>query len=399
MNELTIPPSPSWFQSGCVCTPDNGFLYSTSFFVVYIPPASKISNKLSIQVIDSPTRVKHCDTSWDWSKNKYIAYMNEFHQILIHDLEQPNNVRGHKCHELKSSESSEFGTFCFTANNRIYSVNDKIFVDYCFVSNTHKIDEHFLKPNQNRITILKSSPYNPAILACGTKTGLILIADVSEKSILFQLRGHDNAITSLDWLMVDVSIAKESKNNKAQNKKSNRNEVVLEDLFDVYSNDANEYEFGTICDIKTSVLDNVPNKFGCDIVTVNDNFNFAEECQNLRSMIRGEGSSLEKPSSPDGKDFVIVDKDENIDQDIDEDFCDSASVGDKKILYLASGGRDPTIWIWNADNGIAVDKVTMKTGENSSIPSEFLKILLFYNFFKITYICFNCRYTYLFIMD
>lgn len=372
MDELIVPPSPKWFQSGCVCTPDNGFLYATSFSVVYIPPSSNISNKLSIQVIDTINRVKHCDTSWDWSKNKCIAYMNETFHLFVHDLDQPNFVRGHKCHELKQSESSEFGTFCFTKNNRIYSVNEKLFVDYCVVSNTHKTYEQFLRPRHNLITILKSSPYNPSILACGTKTGLVIIADVEEKIILFQLRGHDDYITTLDWIMMDRDILKDVKSSQNQIKQSKEKEVILEDLFDVYASETNEYEFGTIRDVTTSLFDTNPRKIDCDVVTTNENFNFAEECQNLRSIIKGEVLDMNHPPSPDGKDFVIVDKDNVIHESTDEEFCDSASVGDKKVVFLASGGKDPTIWIWNADNGTAVEKLTMKSSKNSSIPSELI---------------------------
>lgn len=370
MNELTVPPSPKWFQSGCVCTPDNGFLYAASFSVVYIPPASNISNKLAIRIIDTINRVKHCDSSWDWSKTKFIAYMNETLDIYVHDLDQPNFVRGHKCHEIKQSQVSEFGTFCFTKNNRIYSVNDKMFVDYCVVSNTHKTDEQFLNPSQNRITILKSSPYNPSILACGTKTGLVLIADVGEKAILFQLRGHDDSITALDWLMVDENILKGDKNTQHESRHSKKQEVIVEDLFDIYASDTNEYEFGTIRDVTTSLFDTNPRRIDYDFVSTNENFNFAEECQNLRSIIEGEGPSVDHPKSPDGKDYVIVDEDNVIHENTDEEFCDSASVGDKKVAFLASGSRDPTIWIWNADNGTAVEKLTMKSSKNSTIPSK-----------------------------
>lgn len=370
MNEITVPPSGKWFQSGLTCTPDNGFLYATTFSLVYLPPSKAVNDNLKIKVINTVGRVKHSDCSLDWSTNKYVAYMNDKDNLIVHDINEPKKARGHSCHEIKSG-LSEFGSFCFTKSNRIYSVNEKMFVDYCFVSNTHKIDPTFMRPYRNGVTLLKSAPHNPSVLACGTKTGLILIVDAEEKMVLFQLRGHDLAITSMEWLIYDESSTNTKKIKTPVKNAASINDVVVEDIFDIYSTEGLEEEFGTIRDNVTSLIDNEENNFGKDIAKSNENFNFVEECNNLRDMIKSNNDNVvvEESISPDAKDFVIVESNPS-DDDFFSDQSEAKCGADDKLIYLATGARDTMIWVWDIDNGIAVDKIVMVSNKNSPLPSK-----------------------------
>lgn len=369
MNELSVLHAPKWYAtSGYTCTPDNGFLYASTFTAIYIPPFDNDQvNIFNFKEFNVKKRIRGIQSSPDWSKNKYFAILTDTYDILVFDIEKEYPlIKGQNCHHIPSAEISESnsdGAFCFATSNKIYSIDRNVFVDYCVSSNTFKKDKDFLFPHRNRYTILKVSPYNPSIIAGGTKNGLILIGDLETKDLLFRLRGHDSEITSLDFMKIEHNFEKKSKKKKEKNIEK---VCVEEDLFDVYSTDHYENEFGTIRDTR-SLFSDEQNR---DAVGINENFNFVEECQNLKEAICGTDSSNENDVSNNEKlkDFVVVTKDE-IDPDHDDlSFIDLPN--SEEQIYLASGAKDSNIWIWNVSNGNAIETIPMRTPKNSILSSN-----------------------------
>lgn len=257
------------------------------------------------------------------------------------------------------------------------------------------MDRKFLV-DKNLIATLKPSPYNHEIIAAGTKTGLIIIADWVKKTILFNLRGHDAEIISLDWMY----IKKEGEPDFGISLTETINNVQSSDLFEGFdhSNDSNGEEFGVIHDAQTSLDDDIAlaNRHTHDIVTENSEFDFAEACSALRGEILGEDHEVREPG-PTMEDIdreyketgfknlnnppvlPLADSDDSNGMYMDmahfentppkqaksAEFVvispsevDEAALTRGKVI-LASSARENSIWLWDTTIGVSVSRMRM----------------------------------------
>lgn len=285
---------------------------------------------------------------------------------------------------------------------------------------------------------------------------------VAETVILQKLRGHDSEIVSLQWSMIkstpplpketevvvqcaaeatektdekspmksgnakDTKQSSKSKLEKTDKKPTRREPpkpiVDAGDMFDIYSYDYLEDEFGTISTTRPATHEEPPVE-DHTLDTHNENFNFAEECQTLREQIRAGNKSdsddsygysttkaesavnmsdirnMMKARSPvqDGSielsDVLDLPAEAEADvlsnrstigsshntteiaelEDVIKDLKINEGTATKSdgIVYLASGAQESCIVIWNAQTGAICDRIQLKSQARSKIPSEY----------------------------
>lgn len=183
--------------------------------------------------------------------------------------------------------------------------------------------------------------------------------------------------------------------------------VDADDMFDMFSFDYEAPEFGTTSrptqsSIKTTTDpaeddDNEIEEHQKSICESNDDFDFMEECQSLRSQI--EISKKAEPQEADGADAVNMSDinqmkaaDGNADLDISllslkstigsshneseldelENIIKSMKINEaENELFLASGSLENSVVIWGVKDGRIVDKIQFKsTHTRAVIPSK-----------------------------
>lgn len=229
---------------------------------------------------------------------------------------------------------------------------------------------------------------------------------ISDFKVLYTLRGHDTGICSIEWLQLDCTLKStqkpKSKKSSGGREKSGGREIKqiidTSDMFDVYSFDHLENEFGAIIETKTSSLDayqvdddknSSSDRF--EELKDNSNFDFVEACANLREDIL-RSTSPDESEKPDilgenqalADDFHLEHEFERIDNttlevldttDINEisKIDDETTLEDldctleqtfeatvEKRTFLVSSSRENFLWIWDPTTGTNVHKIEMK---------------------------------------
>lgn len=253
------------------------------------------------------------------------------------------------------------------------------------------------------ITILKVAPFDDTMIAAANKTGLIIIISLKTMSPISKFRGHDFELCSLEWMPafntnsnMNTTIDRKEIDEPVKQKPTrlrkpqSEPEVDDSDIFDIYSYDQLETEFGTMRDKKPTFNDNEEAEINRlkELRTSHKDFNFIEACDNLKDFIKSseeepnvsipacnskslydipdsaqslqesqefnvsgfsnednDQQNLSNDSNPDCdklKDFILVNKD-----DIETD-CNQ---------ILASSTKDGLIWLWDVKRNKAIEKI------------------------------------------
>lgn len=205
-------------------------------------------------------------------------------------------------------------------------------------------------------------------------------------SILHKLRGHDTEITSIDWIKLNsnpvpaLPVARPQK--VAKSRRKPQPIVDNNDMFDIYSFDYLENEFGTLSNFNSVKNTQEEPKQQLNIQN-NEGFDFVEACQSLKEDIlrpnnqegdeenevhHSEIPELCTDGSSDchSEDFVDV-NDPQRQSDL-EDNADNESprITSDSILCIATASREPFVWIWDLNVGSALEQITFKSTQKSS---------------------------------
>lgn len=280
-----------------------------------------------------------CDP--DWSKTKYFATFDEAYHINIWDLDKRVLISSHKEHSKPTNRKNNESTMVYLKNSCVISNTDNKFVRYCIASNTYTVFSVCPMFMNNPITIMKVSPCDENILAAGTRSGLIAIININEKNMMLKLRGHDNRITSLDWMMFNINsneaetipkdeIEKSTPRIKVQasTKESRRRgkpQPIIDssDVFDIYEFDDLAEEFGAAARPTLATIAKEEEHKEIRSIQSNENFDFVEACQHLKEdivqdAVTSKNADLDDSIAADNSEFQIstnVQQDEIILQD------------------------------------------------------------------------------------
>lgn len=151
-------------------------------------------------------------------------------------------------------------------------------------------------------------------------------------------------------------------------------------MFDIYSFDYLETEFGVLSDSNPIVEEPKPQ---VDIQN-NEEFDFAEACQSLKEDIlrpnkpeadeQNEVHQSEIPEAvtSDGsersEDFVDVNDTLRQLALEDGDHLESPIIksDSDSILSIVTASREPFLWIWDLNSGAALEKITFKSSQKAS---------------------------------
>lgn len=311
---------------------------------------------------------------------------------------------GHRALEKPPSSQSLAGAMCYLKTKKVMAVDSDRCVIYCASSNTFSLSTGGALLKNNTITLLKACPYDSTIVAAGTKNGLVLISKVSGKfdcrlirqllkhelcsstdlSILHKLRGHDMEITSIDWIQLKNTASTPAVRAKKVAKSRRKPEPIVDsgDMFDIYSFDYLENEFGTLSNVNPS-----QEEARLHMSTQNnEDFDFVEACQSLKedilrpnnpenddesevqpSEIPEVGASGSDPSDCRSDEFVDVN-----DSLRQLDLTDRAIQSPRRqtdvdsVLSVVTASREPFMWIWNLNSGAALEKIPFKLPQKAS---------------------------------
>lgn len=379
--------------------------------------------------------------------------MNDHNVISVWDLDTESVRRGHKAHQpLQHRNGSDDasgpstsghnngiigGVMCMAKDRQVLSIDRNNFVKYCLVSNTYStLCTHIIQKPHN-VCALKSSPYDSDMLAVGYLNGLILVVDVKKSAVLQKLRSHESGIVSLEWMRITIdnaqpieipvesgSFARIDNRQWIPGRDAPKPIVDEGDMFDIFSFDYLEEEFGTISkparrkDTEDSEVDAETIVGTGKGIVKEDDFNYDEACVSLRQKIVGEHMDTEKKSLPKVEcppvnvsevnrimaDFAITNDSEeenkanNDIKEIDpanastrstigstQDVAEFADIEDELTemkttvekagrIYLASGAQEPYVTIWDVNEGTVSDKLKLKVHHGKmGIPSKCLK--------------------------
>ncbi|XP_058815393.1 protein rigor mortis-like isoform X2 [Topomyia yanbarensis] len=422
---FVVPNMQAWFrQNSFMCTPDNGLLYQSRADINYIAPL--VNGQLpKVRIINAKTTIKALACSPDWTEGREFATYDDQHAIQVWDLDKGESVKGHKGHQHWVSSRSEKNievnsAICYTHAQKIVSVDHSVLIVYCLVTNSYKTYADFFREN-SVIVVLSPCPYERDIFAAGLKNGLIKIVSLHKMTVLYNLRGHDKEIVSLDWMKVSVLSKPPAENwrreerpkKEARKKRDKKVEespkptdtstpaVDTSDIFDIYEYNEQEEEFGTIVDRTTSTFDQ-RDRYRENIHTT-EGFNFLEACQNLKEDIikaKQEDEAAEDESGQPAddetegahalntddeneldeaeklRDFIIVDgegKEKRKSGSEEESEEEQKEEGTPRIV-LASSSRENIIHFWNYYSGVSIDKVSLPNSNVSKrlCPGTFI---------------------------
>lgn len=325
-----------------------------------------------------------------------------------------------------SSNRSESlsGALCYLESNFVLSNIDNFFLRFSVSANqftTIKINYLF---QRDPIVVMKASPYDPNIVACGSKRGLVTIINLEQKSIVHTFSAHNQAVTSLDWQQLTICTPSEPKvvsigmvqspkeperpraqaySKEARLRGPPKTVVDDDDAFDIYDFDDGADEFGVIS--RPTYAASAVEEAKTEPVASNENFNFVEACQNLKedilqtvpamddSLIASDfeklsmsgtelAAALEEPkqvqrTTANGakKPQNDTDPKEVLEHSSDESFVHvvGEQVVAKKVTFVASasGSKEAVIWFWNVDEGSSAHKIILKRAHKAHANGEF----------------------------
>lgn len=249
-------------------------------------------------------------------------------------------------------------------------------------------------------------------MAAGTKNGLILVFDTEKIEVQFRLRGHDKDITSLDWMYFPIengsstTVACTPKKTPAKKNKPPPPDPDA-DLFDIYSFDHLENEFGEYRQKVEDVSDDdEPNTSDMkDTLQENTDFNFLEACTSLKGQILGDEEKCNKNIDKSKKTFEqnkelygLTKNDGSIDESLESNVSSATPVltddSPEKLKdfvvvktpetliavdyfpILASGAMEQSVWLWDVIGKVALTKTQYHPSKKrSSLPSPFTNVL------------------------
>lgn len=374
-----------------------------------------------------------CDP--DWSKHKYFATLDVDDIVNIWDLDEGLIIKGHRGHTLGvgrtrfQSLSNRLdpigGALCYLESNVVLSNIENLFLRFSVASNQFTTITVNYMFKQNAIVVMKVSPYDPNIVACGTSRGLVTVINLDQKSIVHSFSAHNNTITSLEWQQLTICASSEPRlvcvdtEKSASKSKPERPKAVAhskevrlrgppkpvvadDDIFNIYEFDDCADKFG-VTSKPTYATSSAVEETKPETPLSNENFNFVEACQTLKedilqtvpamddSLIASDfeklsmsgtelTASVEDPNSSKKsikKPHQVADLDESLDHSSDESFVHvvGEKVVAKKVTFLASASisKEAIIWLWNVDTGSSAHKITLKKPVKNQTNGELMR--------------------------
>ncbi|XP_076270678.1 gem nuclear organelle associated protein rigor mortis [Rhynchophorus ferrugineus] len=207
MNELVIPPSPSWFEVDILtCAPDNTVIYASLHDIVIVKPTPEDkSNDVVIITRAHCLKIKCVNINPNWgSPHKYIVSLGEDKIVNLWDAESLKKINQHNRHINEKSPGSVVGA-SFAEDDVVVSVLENGDV---IKWNILRNETHILKfLHGSKITVFSICPHARWMVAFGLKNGQIFIGDLrKDGKILYKLTGHQRPVLSLSWCPVSVNI-------------------------------------------------------------------------------------------------------------------------------------------------------------------------------------------------
>jgi WD domain, G-beta repeat len=324
-----------------------------------------------------------------------IALLNADFQLLVYDLKSKQIIHGHKGHVSdKIHIQHKYSSVVFTSPEVILSSIDSDVIHYNIVTNTFKIFSNF--SNRNSITIMKALPNNT--VAAGTKNGLVLLFDAEKLCILSKLRGHDSEITSLDYTTYELSTTSVLKQSNLQHNDS--------DLFDIYTCEDVKNEFGTYQEqsVEYSDCEEMNNPALQEKVHTTSDFNFLEACNNLRDQILSSSGNEQHAEKNDGNtpsyeetklkyninnrksssqiSNLSLESNASSSTHSNDEECEKKKdflnilpkQANSEIIVLATGSKECTVFLWDADNHSALHKINIHPKPKPMLPAIFTNV-------------------------
>lgn len=197
-------------------------------------------------------------------------------------------------------------------------------------------------------------------------------------TIIQTMRGHDTEVNSLDWIRVP------------------RAPVEEEDLFGLYSRNDNEEEFGVIKEPRnnrTFDIDDVPGDKVMHEAIENmkeASFDFAEACAALKQDIISNNEDKRPDNRPVVNFADVVESQQSANKPHSDSFSEVSEAPSRDddfksvdgeapptltvpinhdqvddLTLLLSTATEPSVWIWDAQKGCALDNIKLPCGRQS----------------------------------
>lgn len=256
MNNLVIPPSPSWYLSNVITCNSNGTVaYGARHEVVIIKvnddaEVTPYSLKYSFIPLAHKDRITCLafapDNATDNFKN-CLATASDDGSVRLWDsstseLKMINSG-------LKESQKITAVDWSQSDPNVVISISDQAIM-YCWDLPCNKLRKINLGPKIYPLC-LAVCPHDKQVVAVGAKSGIVLIVSLKgEGSIKFRLRSHDADVISLSWCPVNYNIfqedirAKDSPSNglQSQNCAESKDNAIEEDILQNGKNESDSSE-------------------------------------------------------------------------------------------------------------------------------------------------------------
>lgn len=335
----------------------------------------------------------------EWNTRQLVAVMNSECSVVIYDFATGIAAKGHKGHSVQIHKQVQYSSIVFTSASQVLSSSNSEVIQFCLSTNKFNIFPDF--SSRNPITTMKVSTNHSGILAAGTKNGLILLIDYENMNILSKLRGHDMEITSLDFMIFSSPATAEATQPEVLEAANN------DDIFDIYSYDNTENEFGVYqeaiedrSDYEESNQAELQEK-----VHNTSNFNFLEECSTLKDTIlnndtpsslnvsdvkqkydldreKYRSNNVQNPSigfsnetNQSSHTPVLTEESLNYLEENKrmKDFADVPKK-DEETIVLVSGSRECAVWLWNVSDHKPMHKIKWHPKAKSALPSIFTNV-------------------------
>lgn len=355
----------------------------------------------------------------NFKETKRLAAINGDFHVLVYNFETGEIVRAHKGHYDEMNKPNQFTAITFTTSNVVISSFHSDLIKFCLLSNSFKTYPDFA--SRNSVTIMKTSPKDPNLIAAGTKNGLILLIDSDKMEIKVRIRGQDMEITSLDFMIFPIQpkenfVQQQLKKKKILEAKTTSNTSSTaanadDDIFDLYTYEKVENEFGVYQDASEEKSDYEESNVAAfqEKVHATSDFNFLEACTNLKDQIMCKDTSnvcdANGSKYEDNKEQYGVKNDENPSVDLSiesnpsshtpvlteesinyleecqrmKDFAVTSKQQpeENELLVLASGSRECVVYLWDVIEHTALHKIRWHPKEKKShlLPAPFTNVL------------------------
>ncbi|XP_044005002.1 gem-associated protein 5-like isoform X2 [Aphidius gifuensis] len=180
MNELTLPPSPNWYQSTILAAAKDGTIAWGSSSSIII--GKKSSNKKNLDyfiIVDAHTEKVN---SLAFSPN----YGDDGKYLLV------------SCGEEYIVRIWNLDTLSAVSSQSFTDTNQKVASVDWSKADPNLICAIFL--GKLTATCIACSPHDKQLVAIGTKSGLVFVVNLHGSGLVnWKLRGHDTEVTSLSW--------------------------------------------------------------------------------------------------------------------------------------------------------------------------------------------------------